>query len=125
MMKIQKKGLIIVAVTLLILAVIVPVYALGEQSGIMKQDRETDCEPVGPATRAWGDDPPIRAQEEKPEELSEEEIIEETETPIQEQTQTQEQLRDCNCENEDCEQYQYQYQHQKQYQYQHGQEEED
>lgn len=118
-MKIEKKGLIIVAVALLMLAVIVPVYALGEQSGIMHQPRDQECAPEGPATRAYGIDPPVQAQEEKPEGLSEEETGE-VETPIHEQTQTQQQLRDGDCENEDCEQYQYKCQ--EQYQYQYGQE---
>ena len=117
-MKIKRKGLITVAVALLTIAVIVPVYALGDQSGNMQQKRDQDCEPECPATRAYGEDPPVQAQEEKPEGLSEE-SLEEAETPIQEQTQTQEQLRDCDCENADCEAYQYQYQ----YQHRCGQEE--
>ena len=122
-MKIKSKGLIIGSVALLMLAVIVPVYAQS-QNGILQQDRDQDCTPQGPATRAYEEDPPVQAQEEKTEGLSEENL-EEAETPLQEQTQTQEQLRDCTCENEDCEQYQYQYQHLEQYQYQHGQEEQD
>ena len=123
MMKIKSKGMIIVVVALLTMAVLVPVYAQ-YQNGTPQQDRDQDCTPQGPATRAYGEDPPVQAQEEKPEGLSEENL-EEAETPLQEQTQTQEQLRDCTCENEDCEQYQYQYQHLEQYQYQHGQEEQD
>jgi len=125
MMKIKSKGLIIVAAALLMMAVLVPVHAQS-QSGILQQDRDQDCTPEGPATRAYGGDTPVQAQEEKPEELSEEETLDETETPIQEQTQTRDQLRDCdcenedcNCENEDCDQYQYQYQ------YRYGQEEQD
>jgi hypothetical protein len=123
MMKLKSKGLIIVAAALLMMTVLVPVYA-HSQNGTMQQDRDQDCTPQGPATRAYGEDPPVQAQEEKSEGLSEENL-EEAETPLQEQTQTQEQLRDCTCENEDCEQYQYQYQHLEQYQYQHGQEEQD
>jgi hypothetical protein len=121
-MKNKNKGFIIVAVALLTIAFLLPVYAQS-QSGIMQQDRDQNCSPEGPATRAYGEDPPVQAQEEKTEELSEEETFEEVETPIQEQTQTMEQLRNCNCENEDCEQYPYQYQYQ--YQYRHGQEEQD
>jgi hypothetical protein len=124
-MKIKKKGLITVAVALLMLAVIVPVYALGDPSGTLHHLRtqDPDCEHQGPATRAYGEDSPIQTQE--PEELSEEEALEEVETPIQEQTQTQEQLRKCDCENADCEenQYQYQCQHQFQEQCRYGQEE--
>jgi hypothetical protein len=121
MVKIKKKGLIIVAAALLMLAVIVPVYALGDPNGtpIHLRTQDPDCEHNGPATRAYGEDTPVQAQQEKPEELSEEEG--EVETPIQEQTQTMEQLRECDCENEDCEQYQYQ--NQEQYQLQHSQEE--
>jgi hypothetical protein len=120
-MKIKRKGLITAVVALLMIAVIVPVYAQS-QSGIMQQDRDQDCTLQGPATRAYGEEPPVQAQEEKPEGISEEDINE-VETPIQEQTQTQEQLKDRDCENLDCEQPQYQ--HQEQYQYQHGQEEQD
>jgi len=118
----NKKGLIIIAVALLTMAFLLPVYAQS-QSGILQQDREQDCPPEGSATRAYGEEPPIQAQEEKSEELSDEETVEKVETPIQEQTQTKEQLRDCSCENEDCEEYQYQYQYQHQYRY--GQEEQD
>lgn len=117
MMKLKSKGLVIVAVALLTVVVLVPVYAQS-RSGIMQQDRDQACEPEGPTTRAYGEDPPVQAQEEKPEGLSEE-TLEEAETPVQEQTQTQEQLRNCDCDNEDCEQYQYQYQNQ----YRGGQEE--
>lgn len=120
-MKIKRKGLITVAVALLMIAVIVPVYALGDQSGNIQQKRDQECTPEGPAIRAYGEDPPVQAQEEKPEGLSEEETLEEAETPIQEQTQTQEQLRDGYCENVDCEENQYQYQFQEQCRY--GQEE--
>lgn len=121
-MKNKNKVLIIVAVSLLTMAFLLPVYAQS-QSGIMQQDRDQDCTPEGPATRAYGEEPPVQAREEKPQELSEEETLEEEEDPIQEQTQTNEQLRECNCENEDCEQYRYQDQHQ--YQYRYGQEEQD
>ena len=121
-MKSKNKGLIIVAVALLTMAFLLPVYAQN-QNGILQQDRDQDCEPQGPATRAYGEEPPIQAQEEKPEELSEEEKGEELETPVQEQTQTKEQLRECDCENEDCEKNQYKYQYQ--YQYRSGQEEQD
>ena len=126
-MKIKKKGLITVAVALLMLAVIVPVYAQS-QSGTLQHLRtqDPDCEHQGPATRAYGEDPPVQAQEEKPEGLSGEETGD-GETPIQEQTQTQEQLREGDCENADCEENQYQYQYQYQYQFQeqcqYGQEE--
>ena len=125
MMKIKKKGLITVAVALLMLAVIVPVYALGDPSGTLLHLRthDPDCEHQGPTTRAYGEDPPVQAQEEKPEELSEEERLEDVEIPIQEQTQTQEQLRECDCENADCEENQYQYQYQFQEQCRYGQEE--
>ena len=114
----HKKGLIIAVVALLTMAFLIPVYAQS-QNGIMEPDRDQECEPKGPATRAYGEEPPAQAQEEKPE--VSEETLEEVEGPIQEQTR--EQLGDCNCENEDCEEYQYQYQHQHQYQYRHGQEE--
>lgn len=102
------------------MAFLLPAYAQ-TQSGIMRQDRDQDCTPEGPATRAYGEEPPAQAREERPEELSEAETLEEVEGPIQEQTHSREQLRDCTCENGDCEEYQYQYQ----YQYQHGQEEQD
>jgi hypothetical protein len=120
-MKIKRKGLITIAIALLMIAVIVPVYALGDPNGTLLHLRtqDPDCEHQGPATRAYGEDPPIQAQEEKPEELSEEETLEEAETPIQEQTQTQEQLKECDCENADCEETQYQFQEQCRY----GQEE--
>jgi hypothetical protein len=119
-MKIKGKGLMTVAVALLMIAVIVPVYAQS-QSGTLDRIREPDpeCSQEGATTRPWGDEPPVQAQVEKPEKLTEEEILEENETPIQEQTQTQEQLRDCNCESEECEQCQFQYQEQ----YRGGQEE--
>jgi hypothetical protein len=119
-MKIKRKGLITVAIALLMIAVIVPVYALGDQSGIMKCPRDQDNEdPPGPTTRSYGEN------SQNPEGLSEEETLEETETPIQEQdqtqeqTQTQEQLKECDCENADCEENQYQFQEQCRY----GQEE--
>ena len=108
----KNKGLIIAAVCFLAMAFLVPAYAQ-TQSGILQQDRDQDCIPEGPATRAYGE-PPTQAQEEKPE-VSEEETLEEDTTTIQEQTQTQEQLKDCDCENEDCQQYQYQFQYQEKY----------
>ena len=108
---------------MLMIAVIVPVYALGDQSGNMQQKRDQDCEPESPSTRAYGEDPPVQAQEEKPEELSEGETLQENGAPIQEQNQTQEQLRSHDCENEECEQFQYQFQYQFQEQYRNGQEE--
>ena len=114
--------MIIVAIAMLMMSVLVPAYAQS-QNGIMQQDRDQTCDPEGPATRAYGEEPPIQAREEKPEEQPEEETLEVVEDPVQEQTQEQtqnrEQSKDSECENEDCEQYQYQYQ----YQYQHGQEE--
>jgi hypothetical protein len=122
MMKIKSKGMIIVVVALLMMAVLVPVYAQ-YQNGTPQQDRDQDCTPQGPATRAYGEDPPVQAQEEKPEGLSEEETLEEAETPIQEQTQTQEQLRECDYENADCEENQYHYQYQFKEQFRYGQEE--
>jgi hypothetical protein len=117
-MKIKRKGLITVAVALLMIAVIVPVYALGDQSGIMKCPRDQANEdPPGPTTRSYGEN------SQNPEGLSEEETLEEDETPIQEQTQdqtqTQEQLKECDCENADCKENQYQFQEQ----YRYGQEE--
>ena len=75
----------------------------------MEQDRDQECEPKGSAIRAYDEEPPIKAQVEKPETLTAE-SLEETETPIQEQTQTQEQLQECECENEECQEYQYQHQ---------------
>lgn len=119
-MKIKRKGLMTVAVALLMIAVIVPVYAQ-YQSGTMDRIREPDpaCSQEGATTRPWEEEPPVQAQVEKPEELSEEETLEEEETPIQEQTQTREQLRDGECEHEDCEQCQHQFQEQ----YRYGQEE--
>ena len=116
----KNKRLILAVVCLLAMAFLVPVYAQS-QSGVMQQDRDQDCIPEGPATRAYGEEPPTQACEEKPEELFEEEALEEVEDPLQEQSQTREQPRECDCENEDCEAYQYQYQHQ--YQHQYGQEE--
>ena len=100
------------------IAVIVPVYALGDQSGIMKCPRDQANEdPPGPTTRSYGEN------SQNPEGLSEEETLEEAETPIQEQTQDQtqiqEQLKECDCENADCEENQYQFQEQCRY----GQEE--
>ena len=118
MMKIEGKGLLIVVAALLMLAVIVPVYALGEQSGNMQQKRDQECTPECPATRAYGEDPPVKAQEETPEALTEE-----VETPIQDQTQAMEQLREGDCENEDCEQNQFQFQYQFQDKYRCGQDE--
>ena len=99
-----------VAVALLAMAFLFPVYAQ-TQSGIMEQDRDQECTPEGPATRSYGEN----AQNPE-EDLS---TTEET----SEQTQTREQLRECNCESEDCEQFQYQ--HQYQYQFRFGQEEQD
>ena len=116
-MKTKSKVLIIATFALLMMTVLVPAYALGNQSGTMQHDRDQTCEQQGPSKRTCGEDPPVQTQEEKPEELSEEEVLEEAETPIQDQTQTMQQLRDCNCENEECEQNQYQYQ------YKRGQEE--
>jgi hypothetical protein len=110
-MKIKNKGLMIAALSLIAMAFLLPVYAQ-YQSGVMQQDRDQDCTPQGPATRAYGEEPPIQAYEDKVEDLSKE-AIEDGETPTQEQTQTRERLRDCNCENEDCEAYQYQYQYQR------------
>ena len=117
-MKIKRKGLIPLVVALLMIAVIVPVYALGDQSGIMKCPRDQANEdPPGPTTRSYGEN------SQNPEGLSEEETLEEAETPIQEQTQDQtqiqEQLKECDCENADCEENQYQFQEQCRY----GQEE--
>jgi hypothetical protein len=118
MVKIKSKGMIIVAIALLMMAVLVPVYALGDQSGIMRCPRDQANEdPPGPTTRSYGED------SQNPEGLTGGETFEDVETPIQEQNQTREQLRDSDGENEDCEQFQYQYQYQNQYQYQHGQEE--
>jgi hypothetical protein len=113
-MKIKRKGLITAAIALLMIAVIVPVYALGDQSGIMKCPRDQDNEdPPGPTTRSYGEN------SQNPEGLSEEKTLEEAETPIQEQTQdqtqTQEQLKECDCENADCEENQYQFQEQCRY----------
>ena len=115
-MKTKNKGLIIVAVALLTMAFLLPVYAQ-TQNGTPIQDRDQICEPQGPATRAYGEETPVQTQEKK-EGLSEI-ALGEAETPIQQQTQTQEQLNnchceneECNCENEECEQYQYQFQYQ-------------
>jgi hypothetical protein len=109
-MKIKRKGLITVAVALLMIAVIVPVYALGDQSGIMKCPRDQITEdPPGPTTRSYGEN------SQNPEGLSEEQT--------QDQTQTQEQLKECDCENVNCEENQYQYQYQSQEQFRYGQEE--
>ena len=109
-MKTKNKTLIIVAVSLLTMAFLFPVYAQ-TQNGIMQQDRDQDCDPAGPATRAYGDN----AQ-------NPEEDLTVTE-------ETSEQPGECNCQNEDCQQFQYQNQHQHQYQYQYqyryGQEEQD
>jgi hypothetical protein len=110
-MKIKRKGLITAAIALLMIAVIVPVYALGDQSGIMKCPRDQAKEdPPGPTTRSYGEN------SQNPEGLSEEETLEEAEIPIQEQTQdqtqTQEHLKECDCENADCEENQYQFQEQ-------------
>ena len=113
MLKNKNKGLLLAAVCFLAMAFLVPVYAQS-QTGVLQQDRDQDCIPEGPATRAYGEEPPTQAQEEKPE-VSEEEALEAVEDPIQEQAQTRERLRYCNCENEDCEEYQYQYQYQHQY----------
>jgi len=107
-MEMKSKRLMIVAIALLMMAVIFPVYAQS-QNGTMDRIREPDpsCSQEGATTRPWEEEPPVQAQVEKPEELTEEETLED-ETPIQEQTQTQEQLRDCDCENKECEQYQFQ-----------------
>jgi hypothetical protein len=127
-MKIKRKGLITVAISLLMIAAIIPVFALGDQSGIMKCPRDqTNEDPPGPTTRSYGEN------SQNPVGLSEEETLEEAETPIQEQTQdqtqtqdqaqeqtqTQEQLKECDCENADCAENQYQFQEQCRY----GQEE--
>jgi len=114
MLKNKNKGLILAGVCFLAMAFLVPVYAQ-TQSGALQQDRDQDCIPEGPATRAYGEEPPIQAREEKPEKVSEEEALEEE--SIKEQTQTRERLRYCNCENEDCEAYQHQYQYKYQYRY--------
>ena len=114
MSKNMNKGLIIAAVCFLAMAFLVPVYAQ-TQSGILRQDRDQDCIPEGPATRGYEEEPPVQAQAEKPEELAEEETLEEDANSIQEQSQTQEELKDCDCGNEDCEQYQYQFQYQDKY----------
>jgi hypothetical protein len=116
MLKNKNKGLILAAVCFLAMAFLVPVYAQS-QSGVLQQDRDQGCIPEGPATRAYGEEPPTQAQEEKPGEVSEEEMLEAAEDPIQEQAQTRERLGYCNCENEDCEENQYQYQYQYQYQF--------
>jgi hypothetical protein len=121
-MKIKRKGLMIVAVALLMVGVIVPVYALGDQSGALKCPRDQiNEEPPGPTTRAYGEN------SQSPEGLSEEGTLEEANTPIQEQTQdqtqTQEQLKECDCENAECEENQYQYQYKSQEQFRYGQEE--
>lgn len=115
MLKNMNKRLILAAVFFLAMAFLVPVYAQS-QSGILQQDRDQDCIPEGPATRAYGEEPPAQAREEKSE-VSEEEAFGAVEDPIQEQTQTRERLRYCNCENEDCEENQFHYQYQYQYQY--------
>ena len=117
MLKNKNKGLILAAVCFLAMAFLVPVYAQ-TQSGALQQDRDQDCIPEGPATRAYGEEPPTQAREEKPG-VFEEEALEALEDPIQEQTRTRERIRNCNCENEGCDEYQYQYQ----YQYQYEQEE--
>ena len=118
-MKMKNRGLIIGIIALLMISA-VPAYAQA-QNGILDQDRDQECTPQGPATRAYGEETPTQAQQEKPE-STQQEISESTEEPTQEQTheqtQTQEQLQTCNYENEDCEQYQYQYK----YQYQKEQE---
>ena len=115
-MKMKNRGLIIGIVALLMISVAVPVYAQA-QNGILDQDRDQECTPQGPATRAYGEETPTQAQQEKPE-STQQEISESIEEPTQEQTQTKEQLQTCQYENEDCEQYQYQYK----YQYQKSQE---
>ena len=114
-MKTKRKGLIIGMVALMMISILVPAYAQS-QSGNLDRTRDQECSPQGPATRAYGEEPPIQAQEEKPE-SNNAEILESVEEPTQEQTQTQEQQREFNGESEDCEQYQYQYQ------YRYGQEE--
>lgn len=99
--------LVMATVALLALAFLFPVYGQS-LSGFLEQDRDQDCDPQGPATRAYDEEPPIQAQVEKPETLTDG-TLEDSETPIQEQTQTQEQLQECECKNEDCEEYQYQH----------------
>lgn len=106
----NKKGLTVVALALLAMTFLFPVYAQ-TQSGILQQDRDQECIPEGSATRTYGEN----AQDPEGDLFTSEETSE--------QTQTREQLRECNCENEDCEQYQYQYQYQ--HQHQHGLEEQD
>ena len=113
MLKNRSKGLILATVCFLAMAFLVPVYAQS-QSGVLQQDRDQDCIPKGPATRAYGEESPVQAQEEKPE-ASEEVALEAVEDPTQDQNQTRERLRDCNCENEECEENQYQHQYQYQY----------
>jgi hypothetical protein len=114
-MKTKSKGLMIGMVALMMISILVPAYAQS-QSGDLDRTRDQECTPQGPATRAYGEEPPIQAQEEKPD-SNNAEMFESVEEPTQEQTQTQEQQRDCNGETEDCEKYQYQYQ------YSYGQEE--
>jgi len=104
----KTRMLVIATVALLALAFMFPVYGQS-LSSFVEPIRDQECDPQGPATRAYDDEHPIQAQVEKPETLTEE-TVEESETPIQEQTQTQEQLRECECENEECQEYQYQYQ---------------
>jgi hypothetical protein len=117
-MKIKRKGLITAAIALLMIAVIVPVYALGDQSGIMKCPRDQDTEdPPGPTTRSYGEN------SQNPEGLSEEQTQDQVQEQTQDQTQTQEQLKECDCENVNCEENQYQYQYQSQEQFRYGQEE--
>jgi hypothetical protein len=115
MLKNKNKWLMLAAVCFLAMAFLFPVYAQS-QSGVLQQDRDQDCIPEGPATRAYGEEPPKQAQEEKPAEVSQEEVLEAVEDPMQEQAQTRERLRYCNCENEDCQENQYQYQYEYQYQ---------
>ena len=113
-MKIKRKGLITVAIALLMIAVIVPVYALGDQSGIMKCPRDqTNEDPPGPTTRSYGENSL------NPKGLSEEQTQDQVQEQAQDQTQTQEQLKECNCEDADCKENQYQFQEQFRY----GQEE--
>ena len=95
---------------ILMISILVPAYAQ-TQSGDLIQDRDQECGPQGPATRAYGEDKPTKAQEEKPE-TTEVEAFGSSEESVQEQTQTQEQLREGNLEGEDGEQYQHQYRYQ-------------
>ena len=65
-MKMRKKGLMIGIMAVLMISILVPAYAQ-TQSGDPIRDRDQDCEPQGPATRAYGEETPAKAQEKKPE----------------------------------------------------------